>query len=362
MTQGSCSPAKKVLVVGGAGYIGSHMVLALEDAGYAPVVFDNLSRGHVDAVGSVPLVRGDLRRLQDVEACFERDRFDLVMHFAALAYVGESVSEPELYYENNVIGALNLLAVMRRRAVHRMVFSSTCATYGEPDRVPIAESHPQRPINPYGRSKLVIEQALADYAAAYRLRSVSLRYFNAAGCDPRGRRGERHEPETHIIPLVLAEAQRLALGGHPDESRLHVYGNDFPTRDGSCVRDYIHVSDLCRAHLLACERLLGDHGRGAEAYNLANGIGFTVLEVIEACRRVTGQPITYRLMPRRPGDPAALVGDSSKARQVLGWLPEIADLDAIIHTAWSWMSQRARQQHRPEPRAHREPSARGATG
>lgn len=234
-----------VLVIGGAGYIGSHMVLALQDAGYSVIVFDNLSRGFADAVGSAPLVIGDLRSAADLDACFAAHRFDLVMHFAALAYVGESVNEPELYYQNNVVGALNLLAAMRRHGVNRLVFSSTCATYGEPELVPITESHPQRPINPYGRTKLMIEQALRDYALAYGTQSVSLRYFNAAGCDLHGRAGERHNPETHLIPLVLAEAMRVMHVGDPADTALREVGTDFPTPDGSCVRDYIHVADLC---------------------------------------------------------------------------------------------------------------------
>jgi UDP-glucose-4-epimerase GalE len=331
---------KTVLVVGGAGYIGSHMVLALEEAGYAPVVFDNLSRGHADAVGKAPLVVGDLRSTSDLDACFAAHRVDVVMHFAALAYVGESVTKPELYYENNVVGALNLLSAMRRHGQKRIVFSSSCSTYGEPERVPIAETHPQRPINPYGRTKLVVEQALADYAVAHALRSVSLRYFNAAGCDPKGRAGERHDPETHLIPLVLAEAMRTESGGNPADTALQVFGTDFPTRDGSCVRDYIHVSDLCRAHLLASERLLSDKVNGAEACNLANGIGFSVLEVIAACRGVTAQPIAFRSMPRRPGDPAELVGDARLAHEVLGWTPDHVDLKEIIRTAWAWMKSR----------------------
>jgi len=331
---------KNVLVVGGAGYIGSHMVLALQDAGYAPVVFDNLSRGHADAVGGAPLMVGDLRSASDLDACFAAHRVDLVMHFAALAYVGESVTAPELYYQNNVVGALNLLSSMRKHGVDRIVFSSSCATYGEPDEVPIVESHVQRPINPYGRTKLVVEQALADFALADRLRSVSLRYFNAAGCDPQGRAGERHEPETHLIPLVLREAMRTKGGGNPADTGLQVFGGDFPTRDGSCIRDYIHVSDLCRAHLLAAQRLLGDRVEGAEVYNLANGVGFSVLEVIAACRAVTGEPIKYRLMPRRAGDPATLVGSAAKALDALGWKPAYTEMEAIIRTAWAWMGNR----------------------
>jgi UDP-glucose-4-epimerase GalE len=328
---------KTVLVVGGAGYIGSHMVLALEDAGYAPVVFDNLSRGHADAVSNAPLVVGDLRSNADLDACFTAHRVDVVMHYAALAYVGESVTKPELYYENNVVGALNLLSAMRRHGQKRIVFSSSCSTYGEPERMPMAETHPQRPINPYGRTKLMVEQALADYAVAHGLRSVSLRYFNAAGCDPKGRAGERHDPETHLIPLVLAEAMRTLAGGKPSDTSLQVFGSDFPTRDGSCVRDYIHVDDLSQAHLLASQRLLADEVKGAEAYNLANGVGFSNLEVVAACREVTGQPIAFRSMPRRPGDPAELVGDARRAHEVFGWTPKHVDLKGIIRTAWAWM-------------------------
>jgi UDP-glucose-4-epimerase GalE len=331
----------KVLVVGGAGYIGSHMLLALRDAGHEAIAFDNLSRGHQRAVGDTPLVTGDLRSPQDLDACFRHHRVDLVMHFAALAYVGESMQEPELYYANNVNGALNLLAAMRRHGVGRLVFSSSCATYGVPEVSPIPETHPQRPINPYGRTKLMVEQALADYAGSYGTQSVSLRYFNAAGCDPAGRAGELHEPETHLIPLVLEEALRIKHGGDPAETRLRVFGADFPTPDGSCVRDYIHVSDLCEAHLLAAARLAEGRVHGAEAYNLANGSGFSVLQVIDACRAVTGQPIAYRVDPRRPGDPPALVGLGSLAHEVLGWRPKITGLEAIIRSAWEWM-QRAR--------------------
>ena len=313
------------------------MVLALQDAGYAVIVFDNLSRGFADAVGSAPLVVGDLRSPADLDACFASHRFDLVMHFAALAYVGESVTEPELYYQNNVIGALNLLAAMRKYKVDKFVFSSSCATYGEPQQVPIAESHLQCPINPYGRTKLMIEQALSDYAIAYGLQSVSLRYFNAAGCDPQGRVGECHDPETHLIPLILAEALRIKQGGNSAETTLKVFGTDFPTQDGSCIRDYIHVTDLCSAHLLAAVRLLNDQTNGAEFYNLANGAGFSVLEVIAACRGVTRQPIAFKAVPRRAGDPAILVGDAQKAGKILGWQPKLNRLESIIETAWAWM-------------------------
>lgn len=326
-----------ILIIGGAGYIGSHMVLACQAAGYDLCVFDNLSRGFADAVGSTPLIVGDLRSTADLDACFFAQRFDLVMHFAALAYVGESVMEPELYYQNNVLGALNLLGIMRKYSVNRLLFSSSCATYGEPDSVPIMENHPQRPINPYGRSKLMIEQVLRDYGIAYGFESVSLRYFNAAGCDMNGRVGERHDPEFHLIPLVLAEALRVSEGGNPSDTSVTVFGNNFPTRDGSCIRDYIHVSDLCCAHLLAAKRLLDDKCNGAEVYNLANGAGFSVLDVIDICRKVTGQPIEYRVELQRPGDPAVLIGDARLAADVLGWRPKVTDLEEIIRTAWNWM-------------------------
>jgi len=332
---------KTILVVGGAGYIGSHMVLALKDAGYDVVVFDNLSQGHADAVSGARLVVGDLRAPEEIDRCFAERSFNLVMHFAALAYVGESVVKPELYYQNNVLGTLNLLAAMRRYGVEKFVFSSTCATYGEPARLPIAEDHPQQPINPYGRSKLMVEQVLRDYGHAYGLRSISLRYFNAAGCDAKGRAGERHDPETHLVPLALAEALRVKNGGDPEGTRLEVFGDDFATQDGSCVRDYIHVSDLCHAHLLAAARLLNgavDEGNPAEFYNLANGNGFSVLDVIRTCEAVSGLPIRYRMVPRRAGDPAVLVGDATLAGKNLGWERQYTDLPSIVQTAWKWMS------------------------
>ncbi len=328
-----------ILVVGGAGYIGSHMVLALQDAGYTVVVLDNLSRGFRDAVAKERLIVGDLLVPSDLDRCFLAHKIDLVMHFAARAYVGESVVEPESYYLNNVTGSLNLLRSMRKHDVNRLVFSSTCAVYGEPVALPISETHPLRPINPYGRSKLAVEQVLRDYATAYGFRSITLRYFNAAGADPMQRAGERHQPETHLIPLALLEAQRVKAGGNPHDTNLTVFGDEFATSDGTCVRDYVHVSDVCRAHLLAARRILSLQGSHAEVFNLANGSGFTVREVIESCRSMSGQPIQYNVGPRRPGDPDRLVGDASLAARELGWEPQIPRLDDMILTAWAWMNR-----------------------
>jgi UDP-glucose 4-epimerase len=259
-----------------------------------------------------------------------------VLHFAALCYVGESVVEPRGYYRNNVVGTLNLADAMLDAGVRRLVFSSTCATYGNPLFLPMTEEHPQSPINPYGRSKLMIEQLLADYGAAYGLGSIALRYFNAAGCDPGGVVGERHEPETHLIPLILREAVRVRAGGDPAGTELTLFGDDFPTPDGSCIRDYIHVQDLCLAHLAALRRLSGEVVGGVEPFNLGNGRGFSSREVVAAARRITGIDIRYRIGPRRPGDPAELVGSAEKARRVLGWSPRYDRLDEILETAWRW--------------------------
>ena len=328
----------RVLVVGGAGYVGSHMTLALAEAGYAVTVFDNLCRGHRDAVLGATLVEGDIRRPSDLRRCFAESPFDLVMHFAALAYVGESVREPAKYYATNAVGSLNLLEAMREAAVARIVFSSTCATYGVCD-MPIDEAQPKNPVNPYGASKLFVEQALESYGAAYGISSISLRYFNAAGCDRLGRLGERHDPETHLIPRALREAMRVRAGGDPSETGLTVFGTDFETPDGTCIRDYVHVEDLCLAHLLAARRVLNAPGARAEAFNLGLGRGYSVLQVIEACRRVTGCDIRFGVAPRRPGDPPRLVASASLARRVLGWGPQIDSLDQIIETAWRWMTR-----------------------
>jgi UDP-glucose-4-epimerase GalE len=328
-----------VLVVGGAGYIGSHMVRALLDAGHAVTVFDNLSHGHRDAAIVDDFVEGDLLDPSDIARAFRGRGFDVVMHFAALWDVGESVQQPQRYWRNNVVGSLNLLDAMLDAGVRRVVFSSTCATYGVPLAVPITEAHPQSPANPYGWTKLAIERALADYSRASGMRSVSLRYFNAAGCHPDGTLGERHDPETHLIPSVLKEARRVIDGGDPDDTQLVVNGEDYDTPDGTCIRDYVHVCDLASAHLAAGERLVGGLVAGAEAYNLGTDRGFSVKEVIDACRRVAGTPIRYRGGPRRAGDPPRLVSSSALARDTLGWRPAYAELDAIVATAWSWFGR-----------------------
>ncbi len=334
-------PVAHVLVVGGAGYIGSHMVKRLGRAGWAVTTLDNLSLGHRDAVLAGELVHGDLLDRDGLARLFARTRFDLVMHFAANAFVGESVREPRRYYTNNVVGALNLMNAMLDAGVRRLIFSSTCATYGVPDAVPITEAEAQRPINPYGNTKLAIEWAMRDYAAAYDFQGVALRYFNAAGCDRDGELCERHDPETHLIPLVLREALRVEAGGAREATTLTVFGDDWPTPDGTCIRDYIHVEDLCSAHQLAAERLLRDEARGFEAYNLGNGAGVSVLEVIEAARAVTGVDFTYRVAERRPGDPPVLVGSSQRASEVLGFRPEITAIRDIVATAWRAMKARA---------------------
>ncbi|TVQ38452.1 MAG: UDP-glucose 4-epimerase GalE [Wenzhouxiangella sp.] len=316
-----------ILVCGGAGYIGSHMVRSLGERGFAVTVLDNLSTGHAEAVDEAELVQCDLLDAPGLDRVFAERRFDAVMHFCALSLVGESVREPLAYYRNNVTGTLNLLAAMQRHAVDRLVFSSTAAIFGEPEQALIDESHPARPINPYGRSKWMVEQMLADAAAAHGLRSVSLRYFNAAGASPSGTIGESHDPETHLIPNVL---KSVLAGG----ASLQVFGNDYPTPDGTCVRDYIHVDDLAAAHLAALA-WMDDH-EGAAAFNLGNGQGFSVLEVIAAARQVTGQQISYSVAERRPGDPAVLVASAEKARRELGWSPRYGDIEAIIETAWRW--------------------------
>lgn len=325
----------RVLVVGGAGYIGSHMVKALHRAGHHPITFDNLSTGHRDAVLAGDFVHVDLLDKDRLSRAFLETKPAAVLHFAAFAYVGESMSDPRKYFTNNVVGTLNLLHTMLDAGVRKIVFSSTCATYGVPERCPIAEDAPQEPINPYGRTKLIMEQIMRDYTA-HGLRAISLRYFNAAGADSEGVLRERHDPETHLIPLVLREAARVLAGGDPAETTLTLFGSDYPTRDGTCVRDYIHVEDLASAHLMALDRLFGDP-LPFEAFNLGTQSGATVLEVVEAARRITGADIRFKSAPRRPGDPPELIGAFEKARSVLGWQPVLSSLDSILATAWrSW--------------------------
>ncbi len=320
-----------VLVTGGAGYIGSHACKALAGAGHKPVAYDNLSRGHAQAVRWGPLEEGDILDQARLEAVLARHRPDAVMHFAALAYVAESVADPAIYYRNNAQGVLSLLEAMRAKGVDRLVFSSSCATYGAPSTTPIREDAPQAPINPYGASKLMGERMIADYVAAYGLRAVAMRYFNAAGADPDGEIGEAHDPETHLIPLLLDAA---ATGG-----RFTIFGDDYPTADGSCVRDYVHVADLAHAHVLACERL--DALADLTAYNLGAGQGASNFEVLDAVRRRTGCAIEADVGPRRPGDPAVLTADPTRAMRELGWTPRLSTLDDIIDTAWRWRKQSA---------------------
>lgn len=321
------NPAPVVLVTGGAGYIGSHACKALAQAGYLPVAFDNLVYGHRWAVRWGPLEVGDIADRARLDAVIAQYRPVAVMHFAAFSYVGESVSDPGKYYRNNVAGTLTLLEAMRDHGIDRLIFSSTCATYGVPMEIPISEAHPQAPINPYGASKWMIERMLADFGAAHGLRSVALRYFNAAGADPEGEIGEDHDPETHLIPLVLD----AAAGRRP---HITVFGEDYDTPDGTCIRDYIHVTDLADAHVLALRAL--DAGEPGAAYNLGNGLGFSVQEVIDHAREVTGLKVPVIAGPRRPGDPPRLVGDARRATTELGWQPRYADLDRIIETAWQW--------------------------
>ena len=325
-----------VLVTGGAGYVGSHACKALASAGYRPVVYDNLSRGHREAVRWGPLVEGDLHDLPGLAAALRAHKVTAVMHFAALAYVGESMADPETYYRNNVGGTLALLGAMREAGVATIVFSSTCAVYGAPEHLPIRETTAAAPLNPYGETKLAIERALHWYAAAYGTRYLALRYFNAAGADPDGEIGENHEPETHLIPLVV----RAALGrGDPVE----IYGTDYPTPDGTAIRDYIHVSDLADAHL----RALGHLAAGGDnaALNLGTGSGCSVRQVIAAVERVGGWTVPHREVARRPGDPPELVADPALALSRLGWQPRHSDLDTIIGTALAWETRSGRPPH-----------------
>ncbi len=315
-----------VLVVGGAGYIGSHMVRKLDQNGHRVVVLDNLCTGFSSSVKSGELVVGDMNDQELVEELLKKHEIEAVMHFAAHALVGESVQHPAKYYQNNVVATLSLMEAMRNCEVKKLVFSSTCATYGTPEIVPISESEKQKPVNPYGFTKLVCEQAMADYAAAYGLGYAALRYFNAAGASPEGDIGEDHDPESHLIPIVL----QVALG---QREQITVFGDDWPTPDKTCVRDYIHVDDLGMAHMLALEKIT--EGQGIKV-NLGTGNGFSVREVIECCREVTGKPIKEVMGQRRAGDPAELVANAKMANEVLGWVPEYKELRPIVETAWNW--------------------------
>lgn len=316
----------RILVVGGAGYIGSHAVRLLNDVGHDVWILDNLVCGHAEAVPDGRLIRADLADREGLENVLRDHAITAVMHFAAYALVGESVENPAKYYLNNVVGSINLLEAMRAVGVSRMVFSSTAATYGVPDVSPIPETTPTHPINPYGRTKLIIERAMADYAHAYGLGYTVLRYFNACGASEDAKIGEDHAIETHIIPLLL----QVALG---QRENVTVYGCDYPTQDGTCIRDYIHVSDLADAHLRALEAIVP--GQGA-TYNIGTGSGFSVLEVVEAARRVTGHPIPVVMGPRRPGDPPSLVASPDALKRELGWSPRYTDIEAIIASAWKW--------------------------
>jgi UDP-glucose 4-epimerase len=323
----------KVLVVGGAGYIGSHMTLLLRQAGHEPVVLDDLSSGTQQAVLGAPLVVGNIGDRTTLDRVFGECRYDCVMHFASLIQVGESVRQPALYYRNNLRHTLELLDAMVRHEVKSFVFSSTAAIFGEPERVPLDEASLKRPINPYGRTKWMVEQALQDYDRAYGLRSACLRYFNAAGADPEGRIGENHEPESHLIPLAL----RAAAG----RQSLSVFGRDYDTPDGTCIRDYIHVVDLCTAHLLAFEAMRD--GDRSVAFNLGNGNGYSVQEVIDAVRKVTGREVPLIEAPRRAGDPPRLVADPRLAQSALGWKPRYPAIETMVRHAWAW-EQKARGQ------------------
>ncbi|MFO0959426.1 MAG: UDP-glucose 4-epimerase GalE [Isosphaeraceae bacterium] len=324
----------RILVTGGAGYVGSFSVRLLNASGHDVWVYDNLAMGHRGAVPAERLIVGDLLDQARLEEAMRAHRIEAVMHFAAFAYVGESVTDPARYYKNNITGTLSLMDAMKARGIDRIVFSSTCATYGEPDKVPIDESTHQAPINPYGFTKLVIERALEDYAHAYGWGYAALRYFNASGAAEDGAIGEDHHPETHLLPLVL----QVALG---QRSEILVFGDKYPTPDGTCIRDYIHVEDLATAHLAALEQL----APGVKLkLNLGTGNGYSIREVLDCCRKVTGHPIPARIVDARPGDPPSLIADASLARETLGWIPRYTSLESIVKTAWDW--------HRNHPKGY----------
>ena len=324
-----------ILVTGGAGYIGSHTVKALKAAGLKPVIFDNFSTGHRSFVQATPTIEGDLVNPADLAKIFSEYSIDGVLHFAGKALVGESVEKPELYYETNVVGGLNLLNAMKACGVKYLIFSSTCATYGMPQQIPMSEDHPQNPINPYGETKLVFERTMRRFHETHDLQYLSLRYFNAAGADAEGDFGEDHNPETHIIPLALA-----AAAGHNPDVKIH--GTDYPTPDGTCLRDYIHVSDLARAHVAGLKALMSGAVE-SQALNLGTGRGHSVREVIDMVRQVTGRDFTVRAIARRAGDPPELVAAVDRAREVLGWTATESDLRNIVTTAWKWATRLPKQ-------------------
>jgi len=319
--------SKSILVTGGAGYIGAHACKALAKAGFEPIAYDNLIYGHREAVRWGPLIEGDLADRVLLTETIKRHEIAAIMHFAAFAYVGESVEKPEKYFHNNVVNSFGLLECMLATGVKTIVFSSTCATYGLPETMPIREDTPQRPVNPYGESKLMIERALHWHGVAHGLRHIALRYFNAAGADPAAEIGESHSPETHLIPLILDAATGR-------RAQIDVYGTDYPTPDGTAIRDYIHVQDLAEAHVLALRYLQG--GGASTALNLGTGEGHSVRQTIETAKRITGRAIPSRDTARRPGDPPILVADASRANTLLGWKPALASLDRIVETAWLW--------------------------
>jgi len=316
-----------ILITGGAGYIGSHCTLNFIRAGYDCVVLDNLSEGHQEAIQTPNFCKAELKNIDEIREVFKKYPIDAVIHFAASCYVGESTQDPQKYYYNNVVNTLNLLNVMLENNVKKIVFSSTCATYGNPQYVPIDEKHPQNPINPYGATKLMIERILADYDRAYGLKHVKLRYFNASGADNQANIGESHDPETHLIPLVL----QTAMG---KREKIVIFGDDYPTSDGTCIRDYIHINDLAKAHRLAVEKLL--NGAESDFYNLGIGKGYSVKEIIDISEKVSGKKINTEMSERREGDPPELVADNKKARTELGWNPDFVEIEDIIKTAWNW--------------------------
>lgn len=325
-----------ILVTGGAGYIGAHTAKALAHAGHTPVVYDNLSRGHRYAVKWGPFEEGDIGNAARLDAVFSAYKPDAIMHFAALSEVGISVREPLSFWRNNVAGSLTLVERALAHGVTRIVFSSTCSIYGEADQVPIDETTPEAPINPYAETKLVVERLLQSAAKAHGLDAVALRYFNAAGASPDGEIGENHTPETHLIPLVLMAAQ--------DVSRtIKIFGTDYPTPDGSCVRDYVHVDDLATAHISAVERLLSGRLSGFTKLNLGTGQGLSVIQILEAAQRITGSPIRAEREGRRAGDPAILIADTAAARRILEWVPRHSDLETVISSAWAWTLRHERQ-------------------